>query len=359
MAAKKKRQPSSVPANQVQPAAPAPVPQAAVPEAEARGSSGRLALFIVVIGIVAVLGLGGAFVFLNSQQPTNQGGAEPQLARNWNVGPVNQCHGSPQFPITKLGFSRSVVFSTSERLNKGLELIEPGPNGDLTNGKHFQDPTWTMGGYLGVFVVDSKGNVYVAPSPRISLIDNPPDKANILYKVDTVTGVMSEFIKLPSAAPPSPENPYGILALSYDCDTDSLYVTSVMGSTRSQQVGRIYRIDVKTGKVAGQFDNVDGFGVAGFNFSTGKRLYFGSARTPEIFSIALDGNGNFWGEPRREIVLTGTYNKARRLDFNQRGELLVRAIDFNFTLSATSEDRRTDYVFDYDDGTGKWVQVSP
>lgn len=350
MASKKKRQASSPP----------PARQAA-PESQesSAGSSGRLALFIVVIGVVAVLALGGAFVWLNSQQPTNQGSSEPKLATNWNVGPVNQCHGSPQFPITKLGFSRSVVFSTSERLNKGLELIEPGPNGDLTSGKHYQDPTWTMGGYLGVFVVDSQGNVYVAPSPRISLLDNPPDKANILYKVDSVTGVMSQYINLPSAAPPSPENPYGILALSFDCDTNSLYVTTVMGSTRTAQVGRIYRIDVGTGKVAAEFDNVDAFGVSGFNFSTGKRLFFGSARTPEIFSIALDGNGNFWGEPRQEIVLTGTYNKPRRLDFDQRGQMLVRGIDFNFTLSATSEDRRTDYVFDYDDANSKWVQVSP
>lgn len=330
-------------------------------ESEARvadtGAANRLGLYIALAGVVAVLVIGGAFVWLNSSSNTQS--SEPKLAANWQPGPVNQCRGTPKFPTEKLGFSRAVIFSTSERLNKGLELIEPNADGTLENARKYQHPSWTMGGYLGTFVVDSQGNVYVAPSPRISLLDNPPEKANILYKVDAESGVMSEFLKLPSVLPPSSENPYGILALTYDCDTNSLYVTSVMGSTRGEQVGRIYRVDLKTGQVADQFDNFDGFGLAAFNMLTGKRLFFGSARTPEIYSIALDGSGNFWGEPRLEATLNGAFNKPRRIDFNQRGQMLVRGIDFNFTLSATSEDRRTDYVLGYDDANQKWVQISP
>jgi hypothetical protein len=327
------------------------------PRAADAASANRLGLYIALFGIVAVLAIGGALVWLNMQSGSQT--TEPPLAPSWNVGLVNECRGTPKFPIEKLGFSRAVVFSTSERLNKGLELIEPGADGTLENAKRYQHPSWTMGGYLGTFVVDSQGNVYVAPSPRISLIDNPPDKANILYKVDTQSGVMTEYLKLPSALPPSSENPYGILALTYDCDTNSLYVTSVMGSTRGKQVGRIYQINLETGQVVDQYDDIDTFGVAAFNLPTGKRLYFGSARTPEVYSIALDSKGNFWGQPRSEVTLNGAFNKARRIDFNVRNQMQVRGIDFNFTLSATSEDRRTDYVFAYDDVNKKWIQISP
>lgn len=327
------------------------------PRDSSAASANRLGLYIALFGIVAVLAIGGALVWLN--QSSRAQNAEPKLAANWVPGPVNQCRGTPKFPIEKLGFSRAVVFSTSERLNKGLQLIEPGADGTLENAKKYQHPSWTMGGYLGTFVVDRQGNVYTAPSPRISLIDNPPERANIIYKVDTESGVMSEFLNLPSALPPSSENPYGILALTYDCDTNSLYVTSVMGSTRAEQVGRIYRVDLNAGQVADQFDGFDGFGLAVFNLLTGKRLYVGSARTPEIYSLALDGSGNFWGEPRLEATLTGAFNKPRRIDFNTRNQMLVRGIDFNFTLSATSEDRRTEYVFVYDDAAEKWIQVAP
>lgn len=352
MTSKKKRQASPAPQ-------PKPIPVAAPPPAGTESdaaSANRLGLYIALFGFVAVLAIGGALVWLNSARPAQ---GEPALLKGWIPGPTNLCRGAPKFPTAKLGFTRAVAFSTSERLNKGLQLIEPNPDGSLTNAKTYQDPSWTMGGYLGTFVADNLGNVYVAPTPLISLIDNPPDKANILYKVDTNTGVMSQYLQLPSAAAPSPENPFGILSLTYDCDTNSLYVTSVMGSTRANQVGRIYQIDLKTGQVVNQYENVDAFGLATFNQPTGKRLYYGSARTPEIFSIALDGTGKFWGEPRLETTLNGAYNKPRRIDFDTRGEMLVRGIDFNFTLSATSQDRTTDYVFGYDGQNKKWVQISP
>lgn len=359
MASKKKRTfppPSSSNPAPTKPAAVKPPPIEHAADNSTAASANRLGLYIAIFGIVAILAIGGAFVWLNE---SNAKQGEPVLSPGWAPGPTTLCRGTPKFPIEKLGFSRAVVFSTSERLNKGLELIEPGPDGTMTGAKTYQDPTWTRGGYLGTFVVDNQGNVYVAPSPRISLIDNPPAKANIIYKVDTTTGVMSEFLNLPSAAPPPAENPYGILALTYDCDTNSLYVTSAMGSTRQQQLGRIYRVDVKTGQVVDQYDNIDAFGLSAYNLPTGKRLYFGSARTPEIYSIALDGTGNFYGEPRLEGTMNGAYSKPRRIDFNARGQMLVRGIDFNFTLSATSEDRRTDYIFAYDDANTKWVQISP
>lgn len=341
MSAKKKNARANAPASQTKSA----------PSAPANASAARLPLLVIGLGIVAVLVLGGAFVWLNSK---NAPAGPPPLSANWTPGLTNECRGTPKFP-TALGFSNAVVFSTSERLNKGMELIEPGPNGDLTNAKRYQHPSWTMGGYLGVFVADRDGNVYVVPSPRISLLDNPPEKQNIVYKIDSQTGVMSEFINLPSAQPPSPENPFGALAVTYDCDTNSLYVTTVMGSTRAQEAGRIYRIDLDTGKVAAQYDNVDAFGAATYNLLAGKRLYFGSARGPEIRSLALDAQGNFWGEPQTEFVLTGPYNRARRIQFTPQQLMQVRGIDFNFTLAATSQDRRTDYVFAYDAAQGKWV----
>lgn len=353
--AKKKRSANSPPSSTAV-SSPPPAQVADETRASDKASANRLGLYIAIAGIVAVLAIGGALVWLN--RSSGNSSSPPKLASGWAPGPVNLCRGAPKFP-TKLGFSNAVAFSTSERLNKGLELIEPGAGGSLENAKRYQDPTWTMGGYLGVFVADRDGNVYVAPSPRISLIDNPPDKANILYKVDTNSGVMSEYLNLPTDTPPSSENPYGILALTYDCDTNSLYVTSVMGSTRAKQVGRIYRVDLKTGQVADQYDGVDAFGVAPFNLPTGKRLYFGSARTPEVYSIALDGEGNFSGEPRLEVTLNGAFNKPRRIDFNARNQMLVRGIDFNFTLSATSEDRRTDYLFGYDPANDKWTQLAP
>ena len=139
-----------------------------------------------------------------------------------------------------------------------------------------------------------------------------------LFKVDTNTGVMTSLIKLPGATSIT-ENPFGLMGLAYDCDTNSVYATSVAGSTSADEVGRIYRIDANTAQVSGQLDNVDAMGIGVFNGAFGKRLYFGKARTPDVYSVALTDAGTFTGEPRFEFALNvvpnGQGDQARRIQF--------------------------------------------
>src|SRR5436190_6639807 len=116
MASKKKRTPpqSAAPPTQM-PAKPAPSKPAPIetePKQSDAAAANRLGLYIAIFGIVAILAIGGAFVWLN-QSNTTQG--EPILNAGWAPGPTNMCRGTPKFPIEKLGFSRAVVFSTSER----------------------------------------------------------------------------------------------------------------------------------------------------------------------------------------------------------------------------------------------------
>jgi len=270
------------------------------------------------------------------------------------LGGVAYCRGLPHFAQT-LGFSGQMFLSTSERLLKGLVLYELSPTGTQ---RTFQDPSWDDAGYLGPITFDGDGNVYVAPVPRTSLVDNPPEKQNTIYRVDTDTGVMSEFLNLPAPEPPSSSNPFGVLGLTYDCDTHSLYATSVAGSTRSQELGRIYRIDPSTGQAVSRFDDVDALGIGVFNGAHGKRLYFGSARIAEVRSIALDEHGDFTGEPRAEfsiIALSGGRDeKARSMSFDAVGGMLLYGVEFNFNLVASSEPTQTAYRFRYNSTQDSW-----
>lgn len=282
--------------------------------------------------------------------------APPAPAR---IGGVTYCQGLPHFALAA-GFSGQMILSTSERQVKGLILLELSPTPDASRA--FQDPSWDDAGYLGPIVIERDGNVYVAPVPRISLVDNPPEKQNIIYRIDTDTGVMSEFLNLPAPALPSPTNPFGALGLAYDCDTHSLYAASVAGSTREQELGRLYRIDLSTGQAAAQFDNVDAMGIGVFIGAHGKRLYFGSARVAEVRSIALDARGDFSGEPRTEFSIIGLSGgrdeKARRMRFDSAGGLLLYGVEFNFNLVATSEPAQTLYRFRYNASQDSWDLLS-
>ena len=250
-------------------------------------------------------------------RPANQDGAslaEAPAAAPTSSGPIGGVTGCRKLPnfAKSVGFTEQAALSTSESQEKGLVLI------DLADANHrYQHPTWTQLGYLGPITYDSQGNVYVAPTPHVSLIENPPEQQTTIYRADTDTGELAEFLKLEPVTPPT-GHPFGVMGLTYDCDTNSLYATTVAGSTRREELGRIVRIDPSTGKVTGELPKTDAIGLAVFNGTTGKRLYFGSARNSEVRSVALDDQGNFSGPVRVEFKIPGWEDKARRISFERR-----------------------------------------
>lgn len=271
---------------------------------------------------------------------------------NRPVGMVTSCQKTPAF-VAQLGFSNPAL-STSERGRAGLWVIEA-----QADGRRYQHPSWAAAGFLAPIERDGEGNVYVAPAPTINTLLNPPAEQNTVWRVDAQTQQMTPFVKLPDAAPTNEQNAFGALGLAYDCETASLYVASVFGSTRTREAGRIYRVDVKTKQVAAQPDNVDAFGLRVFNSIKGKRLYYGLARRAEIWSVDLDDAGNFTGPPRREISLTGLGprgdDKARRINFTPQNDMLVFGVEFDFNLIAPTEKQETLYRFRYDAVKDVWL----
>jgi len=230
---------------------------------------------------------------------------------------------------------------------------------DRNGSKQFiQHPSWREAGNLGGFINDSQGNFYVIPVPFVSVELNPPEKQTILYRIDAASGEMAPVLTLSAASPPSTTNPFGLMGLGLDCETNSLYVTSVAGSSAAQELGRIFRVDLATMQVTDQFEGADAIGVGVFKGVDGKRLYFGAARTPQVFSISLDENGDFVGEPREEFTIAtipGVGNqRVRRINFLTPQEMSVRSVEFNFSLRASSEVPSDLITFDYDPTNDDW-----
>jgi hypothetical protein len=227
----------------------------------------------------------------------------------------------------------------------------------------YRHPSWDDAGHLGPIVIDWDGNAYTIPTPRISLIENPLDQQNRVLRVDAATGVLSEFLRLPTAAPSFQSNPYGALGLALDCETRSLYVSSVAGSDREHERGRIYRIDLSgpQPKITSQIDGVDAIGLGVFKGVRARRLYFGGLRASDVRSVVLDDTGDFYGDARVEAPLVGVYgdgeDKARRITFTNT-EMQIRGIEFSFNLVASREKTETRYTFAYDPAQDAWRFVS-
>jgi hypothetical protein len=276
----------------------------------------------------------------------------------------NECKRQPAF-IKALGFNpdRSAL-STSEKKNIGLALIEFNKPGDTSNGgrKMYQHPSWKIGGWLGPIQLDPNGNCFTGPVPVINLLDNPPARQNMIYRVDAQTGEMKVFASLPAAENIPVNNPYGILGFTYLCESNTLYASTVLGSTREKENGFIYALDANTGKVIDKMPGADVLGM-GISYASGKRvLYFGSARTPDVFSVELTKEGRFSGNPGLEFSLAGMGprgdDKARKIRFDKNGNMQVFAIEFNYNLTAPTEKQESIYNFIWDDNLKKWIVLN-
>ncbi len=280
------------------------------------------------------------------------------------LGPADYCRRHPRF-ARQMGFNERAILTTSSPTIKGLAMIQPA---EADNPEQvYQDPTWDDAGYLGHMTFDPTGNVYLFPSPRVSLIDNPPQQQNTLYRVDSDSAQMTSLITLTADSPPTAANPYGIMGTTYDCDTNSLYVSTVAGSTATEEVGKIVRIDLTSEAVVAELQGIDPFGLSVLNLLTeeqgatekavGKRLYFGAARNAEVYSILLDDQGGFVGQPALELALPNTSLKPWRIVWDTNGDLIVRAMPFDFNLIATSERIEIPFRFRRDEA-GLWQYVA-
>lgn len=267
----------------------------------------------------------------------------------------NECRKWPAF-ATGVGFPGGAgsAFSTSDKKHMGLLLVHTGDT------IMYQHPSWKKAGWLAPIQLDKNGNLFTAPAPFINVLNNPLDSQNIVYKVDNMTGEMTVFASLPVPGKTNNENPYGILGMCYLCENDLLYVSSVGGSTREKETGGIYCIDAG-GKIKDKLTGIDPFGI-GICYIEGKRkLYFGKARTPEIYSVPLNAKGEFAGSPELAVSLDGLGPRgddhAKKIRFSPKGDMIVEGFEFNFNLIASTEKQTTMYYFRYGTNTEKWGQI--
>jgi outer membrane protein assembly factor BamB len=185
------------------------------------------------------------------------------------------------------------------------------------------------------------------------------DKQNIIYKVDSRTAEMAPFVKIPAPPVANNKNPYGLLGLYFDCSAKILYASSIYGSDEHDERGVIYAIDPKTGKVMDSYKGIDAMGLCVGGITGQKKLYIGSSRTTNVYSIELLKNGKFTGSLNQEFSLDMLGprgdDKARKIRFDINGTMLVSGIEFNYNLAAVTEKQETLYRFRYNNEEKKWV----
>jgi len=243
------------------------------------------------------------------------------------------CGGRPSF--TGFPGQISVItqhrYTATEPVVRAFDLSGPGlnPPGTLSTPPAYSHSSWTLANLGTVFglALDDLGNVYATHTTSFYQDALGSGGAGAIYKLDSSTGVASVFATLPNnniAGCFGTECRPGLGNVTYDCGTRNLYVSNF-------EDGRIYRLD-SVGTVLSTFDHAtgvispggapepgdaNGFAPLGERVwaveVAGPRLYYSTwaedggrpstTAANEIWSIALDGAGQFIGAAQLEFVL--------------------------------------------------------
>jgi len=277
---------------------------------------------------------------------------------------LDNCKVASEFLIKKSININNVVFSTSEKNVKGLIAFELNKVGDLNSGikKSFQDTSWTNKGVLGALSFDHFGNVYVVPSPNVNTLENPPHLQNTVLRVDARTGQLAPFISLPMERLPNQQNPFGLIASFFDCSNKHLIVSSLAGSTRKEEFGKVYVIDILKKSFKIILENTDAFGLAIHEFGATRKLYFGSPRNGNLYSLELDKQNNPIGKPVIELSLDGYGRRGddriKKIRFSADGKMTLTTAMFYYNLTAPSEAQQGKVVLQLVPTTGKWQIIN-
>lgn len=243
---------------------------------------------------------------------------------------TDACRTAPQF-ASRLAAGPGMALASDGR-EMGLALRS-------ADGAVYQHPSWDDAGYLGPLAYDALGNVYAAPTPRLSLADNPLEGAATIWRADTATGELRPFVSLPGAA--NQRNPFGVLGLFYACGLDTLYVGSVLGSTPTVERGGVTATRLPDGAQTSILSDTDIMGVLVVRQGAGYTLYAGLARRPEVIALPLDARGSPAGPLATLLDLTAAgatpQERARKLRL-VGDELQVELVPFTFSLQANASD---------------------
>lgn len=262
--------------------------------------------------------------------------------------------------ISQLGMNPyQSAFSSSVKNVKGIVLIQA-VKGYPDSFLQYQHPSWSEYGWMGSITTDTVGNAYTAPIPFVNTLIHSLSSINTIYKIDAHTGIMQPFIQLPPPDSIAGVVPFGVLGLYYDLHGNKLYASSIAGSTAEEEKGTIYVIDIGKASIVDSYKGIDAMGLFVGGITGEKKLYMGTCRTSEIKSILLDKKGNFASkkiETELSLEQLGSRgdDKARRIRYDKFGNLLVYGIEFDYNLTANSEQTERFYKFAYNKEQKKWV----
>lgn len=300
--------------------------------------------------ILSLLLLGGMgyFVFMQKQAISEK---KVDRSTRENIGTfTNQhnCARPPQF-LQHIHVPQPVIIDLSQKVYKGI-AFHYGDN----FSKVLHPKIWEQYEHFSTYTIDENGNIFLIPTPFISIKAITFNLQKNIYKLDSRTGKLSIFMHFDDVLPSS-QNPYGLNAITYDCDSKALWIAAIDKSNYQAEKGRIYYVDMKQKEVLFQINNVDVLSVLNIKTSKGKYLLVGSARDNGLYAYDISKRQQ---EYKRIKVLELPFpnERIRKIKIKAENVLELQSVPFSYSLIAQSSKKdRTFYTAKWDSLTNKWI----
>jgi len=271
-------------------------------------------------------------------------------AKDNNIGTFNiqsRCARPLSF-LQKLKISQPVMIDLSQKRFKGVALLY---------GRNFQKvlhpDQWEQYEYLSTYTLDEKGNLYLIPTPFISIHPTTFTLQKNIYKLDSQIGKLSIFMHLDDVNPTA-NNPYGLNTIVYDCDDHTLWAAAIDESDYQNQKGVIYHIDPKTKEILQRIDGFDALTMSIVKSQKGKFLLLGSARDNGLYAYRIIGHV-LQSEGIKLFELPNVNEHIRKIKVKGQNRLELQAIPFSYTLIAqTSNNDRINYSAVWNKKNNNW-----
>jgi len=284
--------------------------------------------------VVLVLGAAAFFVVRSKQRihsPTHQ----PVLS----IGSFKLTRSCAQLPnfLRQLHIPQPVVIDLSQKRYTGVAMhYGPGLS------KTLHPKQWEQYEHFSTYALDESGNIYLVPTPFISIRPTTFTLQKKIFKLDSRTGKISIFMDIDDVHP-NPKNPYGINAIAYDCDDHTLWVAAIDESDYQAQKGVIYHIDPRTRTILQRARGFDALTLAIVHARKGKYLLAGSARDNGLYAFAIE-KGRILSKPFRLTQLPDANEHIRKIKVKSADMLELQSIPFTYSLIArTAKKDRTFY----------------
>ena len=278
----------------------------------------------IVVALIAMAVLAAVVIW---QKNSHSEVSNPKLFTIGEFSPVKQCVRPPAF-LRQVPIPQPVMIDLSQKRYKGVALLY-----GRKFSQAFHPRQWGQYEHFSTYALDTQGNIYLIPTPFISIRPTTFTLQQKLFRLNSRTGKIEIFMDFDDVHP-DPHNPYGLNAIAYDCDDHTLWVGAIDESDYRRQRGVIYHIDPRTKKILQRISGFDALTLAIVHAAGGKYLLAGSARDHGLYAFALTKDHGAKETPVKLLDLPDPNTHIRKIKVLSRNRLELQTIPFTYSLIA-------------------------